>query len=120
MNDGFAVSRACTGEGAAIARLIACSLPPLLRPLTIWGSPRAGSYLEAIIEGRLPEQQAGFYLLRCAGEPVGVAALRMLEGRAFLNHLYVARQLRGRSLGSWLFGEALERYLADHPAPAVA
>ncbi len=114
------IERALPGQGAEVARLIARSLAADLRRMTIWESPRAGRYVEALLAGTSPDHAAEFYLLRSGGVASGVAAFRRLEGGAFLNHIYIAPELRGRSLGAGLLAEATRRYLERHGAGWVA
>src|SRR5437867_8807385 len=120
MTQRFTIDRARPGEGSRVACLIAGSIPARLRPLTIWGSPQAGRYVESLLEGGSGDGQHEFYLLRRNAEPLGIAALRMMDGKAFLNHLYIAPEWRGRSLGARLLAEATAMYISDHCAGSVA
>ena len=99
------------GQGGVVARLIRASLGARLRRLTIWQSPRARRYVEALLRGSCPAEGAAFYLLWRRREALGLAAFRRLEGEAFLNHLYVAPGLRGRGWGTVLLAGAAQDYL---------
>ena len=102
------------GEGRSIARMIRLSLPRHLQPFTIWASLEAGHYIEALLAGAFPEQRFEHYVLRCGGRMAGLAVFRDLQGQAFLNHLYISPQWRGRSLGAWLLARAARCYLEKH------
>ena len=116
MTPAFEIRPAVPGEGRTIARLIRQSLAPRLRPLTIWGSPRAARYVEALLA--LPG--SGFYLLHQDTARVGLAAWRPVAGQAFLNHLYVAPRWRAQGLGRHLLGDSLAAHLRDYPSDAIA
>jgi GNAT superfamily N-acetyltransferase len=116
MTATFEIRPAVPGEGRVVARLIRRSLAPGLRPLTIWGSPRAASYVEAVLA--LPG--SGFYLLSQDTAPAGLAAWRPLAGQAFLNHLYVGPRWRAQGLGRRLLADSLAAHLRGYPADAVA
>ena len=120
MNRDFTIHRARAGQGAEVAQLIRRSLPPRLRPLTIWHSPRAARYVEAILRHRVSEADAAFYLLRRGKHIAGLAAFRVLDQHAFLNHLYVAPRWRGRGLGARLLAAAARNYLERHPLGQIA
>jgi GNAT superfamily N-acetyltransferase len=111
--------RAVPGEGPAVARLIRASLPAHVRSLTIWASPHAGRYVEAVLSGRA-DRGAAFYLLELARRPAGVAAFRLLEGRGFLNHLYIEPASQGAGLGRRLLLTSLHDFLSGHRAREVA
>ncbi len=120
MNRPLHLDRAAPGQGRDVARLIAASLQPRLRQLTIWQSSRASRYVETLLRCDSAAESPAFYLL-CRGErPAGVAAFRLLDGAAFLNHLYVAPLLRGQRCGAHLFAEALRDYLHRHPCSTLA
>ena len=120
MTDRAKIEKAGPGAGQTIARLVRRSLPARLHPLTIWGSPRAGRYVESILAGAFPNQAYEFYLLRLGSKPMGLAAFRRLGRQAFLNHLYVAPQLRGRGAGARLLETAVRSYLARRPAGKIS
>ncbi|MBI3695319.1 MAG: GNAT family N-acetyltransferase [Acidobacteria bacterium] len=121
MKDRWIISRAHPGQGAEIARLVRASLPPHLRRFTIWDSPDICSRVESILGGARAAEAHEFYLARQrSGAAAAVAAFRLLDGQAFLNHLYVAPRFRGRGLGRQLLTTACRRYLARHPARRIA
>jgi ribosomal protein S18 acetylase RimI-like enzyme len=94
------------GQGRLVARAIARSFDPALLPFTIWRSPRAGRYVEELLE----DPRWGFYLLWSGRALTGMAVFREFGGRAFLNHLAIGRRWRGRGWGRRLLAEALRRY----------
>ena len=100
------------GDGGLVAGFIADSLPPPLRGLTIWASPRARHWVEGALGGTEPGLRRRFYLLRSGGAALGLAAFRTLDGAAFLDHLYITPPQRGRGLGARLLASAASRYLA--------
>jgi GNAT superfamily N-acetyltransferase len=116
MTRAFEIRPAVPGEGRVVARLIRRSLAPRLRPLTIWGSPRAARYVEAVLA--LPG--SGFYLLHQGTAPVGLAAWRPLGDQAFLNHLYVAPGSRAQGLGRRLLADSLAAHLRAYPSDSIA
>jgi GNAT superfamily N-acetyltransferase len=120
MKNGWIVERAVPGRGAEIADLIRRSLAARLRPLTIWESPGAELYVESLLSNARPGEGHRFYLLRRDNSACGVAALRRLDGAAFLNHLYVAPAFQGCGLGANLFHAALRDYLSRHRARQLA
>ena len=120
MTDRFTIEKASPGDGHQIARLVCRSLPVRLRPLTIWESPGAGPYVDAILRGGSRHEAHEFFLLRQGVTPVGLAAFRQLDGQAFLNHLYLAPELRGRGLGARLLETAARRRLRHHPAEKIS
>jgi len=119
MRGEWRVDPARPAEAGEVARLARGSIVPRLRRLTLWASPRAARYVEALLSGAFVEAPE-FFLLRRAGRPAGLAAFRTLHGQAFLNHLSVEPRLRGRSLGTWLLAEAAARYLDRHNLTQVA
>jgi hypothetical protein len=114
MKGDYRVDVARPGEEGEVARLVRCSLAPQLRRLTIWESPRVDRFVAAILGGAFPDEAREFFLLRWEDQPAGVAAFRLLAGRAFLNHLYVGPWLRGRLLGLRLFAASARSYLSRH------
>jgi ribosomal protein S18 acetylase RimI-like enzyme len=110
----LAVERARPGQGRLVARWIARSLDPSLLPLTIWRSPRAGRYVDSLLE-----EAPGYYLWRRGGVVAGVAAFRHLDGAAFLNHISIGRRWRGRGWGRRLLAAAAARYLDERPARRI-
>ncbi|GEM_PF-1796330 len=120
MNPGQTIRPARPGEGEDIAALIRLSLPPELRPLTIWESPGAGRYVESTLQGALAGESHRYYVLRHGADLEGIAAFRKLGTAAFLNHLYIAPHLRGRSLGTTLLRQAARYYLQHVPLRQIA
>ncbi len=120
MNPGEIIRPARVGEGERIAALIRLSLPPELRPLTIWDSPGAGNYVESTLGGGVAGEDHCYYALQHGAHLEGVAVFRRLDTAAFLNHLYIAPHLRGRSLGTKLLHQAARHYLHQAPLRRIA
>lgn len=114
LTPSLAVERARPGQGRLVARWIARSLDPAILPLTIWRSPRAGRYVESLLN------EPGYYLLRRGDAVAGVAAFRHLNGAAFLNHICIGPRWRGRGWGRGLLAAATARYLDECPARWIA
>jgi GNAT superfamily N-acetyltransferase len=117
---GWSFDLAAPKDAASIARLVCASLAAPARRLTIWASPRVARYVHAVLCGAFPGEARQFYLLRRGSTPAGLAAFRLFEGAAFLNHLYIAPRYRSLSLGSLLLESAVRRYLTRHPAREIA
>ena len=116
----WTIRRARPGQGEEIARLVRASLPARVRRFTIWDSPQIGALVESLLGGARAGEAHEFYLARQGRRPAAaVAAFRLLDGQAFLNHLYVAPRFRGCRLGKRLLAAAARRYLARHPAERI-
>jgi GNAT superfamily N-acetyltransferase len=113
------VRRAVPGEGCLVAAQIRAGLPAPLLPLTIWQQPGVCRYVEQALREHGSGACAYYLLVEDDGESAGIVEFRRPGHEAVLNHISIAPQWRGRSLGRLLLREAALDFLSSHAIETV-
>jgi hypothetical protein len=106
-NSTWYTAPAESGDGAQIAHLFATIQSPETLDFTIWSSPKCGVYVDALISGEMPHQDARLTVMRKGSEIGGAISIRRLEGSLFVDNVYVNQELRDLQLANVLIYDAL-------------